>query len=225
MQIEPLPMDGAYLIKPMIFPDDRGLFLEVFSQPGFQEAVGHPLTVAQVNCSSSRRGTVRGLHAMSLPPGQARYTTCVRGAIVDNVVDIRVGSPTFGETIELVLDEDERHALYLAEGLAHGFAPITDEATVVYLCSSTYVPGGTIQVNPLDAELGLNWPTGTDVVLSDGDRAAPTLREAAEKGLLPTYQECRARYEDLRVPEGAGSRPVLAREPAREQDRTGGVHR
>ncbi|MGH3939770.1 MAG: dTDP-4-dehydrorhamnose 3,5-epimerase [Pseudonocardiaceae bacterium] len=198
MQIDPLGLDGSYLIKPRIFPDDRGLFLELFSQPAFEEVIGHPFTMAQVNCSSSRRGTIRGLHTVALPPGQARYATCVRGTIVDIVVDVRIGSPTFGRHVAVILDDDHRHALYLAEGLAHGFAPLTDEATVVYLCSRTYAAEEAIALNPLDPELALPWPQEHETLLSERDRIAPTLREADRLGLLPSYSECHQQYEMLR---------------------------
>jgi dTDP-4-dehydrorhamnose 3,5-epimerase len=198
MEIESLKVPDAYVIKPRIFPDGRGIFLETFSQPAFQEAVGYPLTIAQVNCSSSTRGTVRGLHGVVLPPSQARYITCVRGAITDIVVDIRVGSPTFGEHVPVHLDEQSRHALYLAEGLAHGFSPVTEEATVVYLCSTTYNPPGEIRVHPLDPELALPWPVEGEVIMSDKDRAAPSLREAMALGVLPDYADCQAWYAQLR---------------------------
>ncbi|MBB2913056.1 dTDP-4-dehydrorhamnose 3,5-epimerase [Streptosporangium becharense] len=196
MQIHQLAVDGSYLVTPKVFSDDRGLFLETFSQPAFREAVGHPLSVAQVNCSVSRRGTIRGLHAAALP-GQARYVTCAQGAIVDILVDIRTGSPTYGRHVAVELSADNRQALYLAEGLAHGFAPLTEHATVVYLCSSTWSPEREIQIDPLDPELALPWPTGYELLLSDKDRAAPSLRELAERGLLPAYADCRARYAEL----------------------------
>lgn len=196
MQLNRLDVAGAFLVTPRIFPDDRGHFLEMFSQPAFQRAVGHELTVAQVNCSLSRRGTIRGLHAVALP-GQARYVTCPQGAILDIVVDVRLGSPTYGEHVAVELGADNRHALYLAEGLAHGFAPLTDEATVVYLCSSTWAPDREVEINALDPELNLPWPRDTEPLMSDKDRAAPTLREAAERGLLPTYAECQELYARL----------------------------
>ncbi|MEU5884558.1 dTDP-4-dehydrorhamnose 3,5-epimerase [Spirillospora sp. NPDC047279] len=195
MKVDALDIDGSYLIRPTIFPDDRGLFLEVLSQPAFAEAVGRPFPVAQVNCTSTVRGTIRGLHAVALPPGQAGYTTCVNGAVLDIVVDVRVGSPTFGRHHAVVLDDQERHALYLAEGLAHGFAPLTDEATVLYLSSRLHSGTGAIGVNALDPDLALPWPDGGgEPRLSDKDRAAPTLREAARSGLLPGYAECRRQY-------------------------------
>ncbi|MDW3848661.1 dTDP-4-dehydrorhamnose 3,5-epimerase family protein [Micromonospora sp. BRA006-A] len=192
MRIEPLGLAGAYLVRPRIFPDRRGLFLEIFNQPDFADAVGHPFEMAQVNCSSSRRGTVRGLHGVAIPPGQARYATCVRGAIVDIVVDTRIGSPTFGEHVPVRLDDEERQALYLAEGLVHGFAPLTDEATVVYLCSSTYDPAASFQIDPFDPALGLPWPQHGEPILSEQDRSAPSLAQAAEQGLLPTWADCQA---------------------------------
>ncbi|MET9251976.1 dTDP-4-dehydrorhamnose 3,5-epimerase [Nonomuraea sp. NPDC003709] len=198
MQIRQLRVDGAFLIQPKVFHDDRGLFLEAFSQPEFRKAVGHELSVAQVNCSVSRRGTIRGLHATALP-GQARYMTCPQGAIIDILVDIRVGSPTYGEHVAVELSAENRNALYLAEGLAHGFAPLTDQATVVYLCSSTWSPGTSIQIDPLDPELDLPWPAKRDL-LSEKDLAAPSLREAEKLGLLPDYSACRARYAELEDP-------------------------
>ncbi|TYB60565.1 dTDP-4-keto-6-deoxy-D-glucose epimerase [Nonomuraea sp. PA05] len=198
MQIEPLGIDGAFLIKPEIFPDHRGEFLEVFSEPAFAEAVGHPLKVAQVNCSRSLRGTIRGIHAFGLPPGQSRYITCPQGEIVDIVVDIRVGSPTFGEWQAVRLNDRDRHALYLAEGHGHAFAPVTDEATVVYLVSSTYAPRKEILIDPLDPDLALPWQDADQRRLSDKDSKAPSLSEALKSGILPDYAECRARQEELR---------------------------
>ncbi|WP_410601145.1 dTDP-4-dehydrorhamnose 3,5-epimerase family protein [Amycolatopsis sp. lyj-90] len=203
MRIDTLHVAGTYLIQPRIFPDDRGSFLELYSEPAFQQTVGHPFTAAQVNCSISRKGTVRGLHAIALGPGQARYVTCVSGSIVDIVVDVRVGSPTFGEHVRVVLDDKSRHALYLAEGLAHGFAPVTEEATVVYLCSSTYKPGKEIRVHPLDPEIALPWPDLDQVILSEKDAAAPSLRESMDRGLLPDYAQCRDLYDRLRLAGGA----------------------
>ncbi|GAA3031817.1 dTDP-4-dehydrorhamnose 3,5-epimerase [Streptosporangium longisporum] len=196
MKIHQLEVEDSFLITPEVFADRRGTFLEMFNQPAFREAIGHPLSVAQVNCSVSRRGTIRGVHATALP-GQARYVACAQGAIVDIVVDIRVGSPTYGRHVAVQLSADNRHALYLAEGLAHGFAPLTEHATVVYLCSSNWSPGTEIQINPLDAELALPWPREHELLLSDKDRDAPSLRECAERGLLPAYADCKARYAEL----------------------------
>lgn len=199
MQVSPLAFDGAYIIRPSISSDDRGVSLELFSQPVFEQAVGHQLSVAQINCALLRGGTARGIHATALPPGQSKYIACVSGAIIDIVVDIRVGSPTFGQNISVPLDAEKRHALYLAEGHAHGVAPLTEEATIVYLCSSTYSPDRQIVINPLDPELALPWPETEKFRLSEQDRNAPTLREARELGILPAYSDCMALYNEFRA--------------------------
>ena len=133
-----------------------------------------------------------------MPVGQAKYVTCVRGAVLDVIVDIRVGSPTFGRSDAIRLDEQERGAVYLAEGLGHGFAALTDDATVIYLCSSVYDPAAERGLNPLDEGMALSWPSDVPPLLSEKDTAAPSLAEARQAGLLPDYGVCRSFYESLR---------------------------
>jgi dTDP-4-dehydrorhamnose 3,5-epimerase len=198
MEILELAIPHAWLISPQQFPDERGLFLESFKNSALAKAVGHELTVAQVNCSVSRRGVLRGIHAATVPPGQAKYITCLRGAVVDVVVDIRVGSPTFGRYATVRLDDADRRAVYVSEGLGHGFMALTDDATVMYLCSTPFNPAGEFGVDPLDPEVGVAWPPELEPVLSPKDATAPSLAEAAAEGLLPTYQACLAFYERLR---------------------------
>ncbi|MDQ1679410.1 MAG: dTDP-4-dehydrorhamnose 3,5-epimerase, partial [Frankiaceae bacterium] len=190
--MEPLAIDGAWAVRPRVMTDPRGHFLEWFRGADFRAAAGHPLTLAQANCSVSRRGTLRGIHFADVPPGQAKYVTCVRGAVLDVVVDIRVGSPTFGRSEIVRLDDAEHAAVYLSEGLGHGFLALTDDATVVYLCSTPYHPTGEHGINPLDPALDIDWPADVEPLLSDKDRAAPTLAEAREQGLLPSYENCLA---------------------------------
>jgi dTDP-4-dehydrorhamnose 3,5-epimerase len=188
--VEPLAIDGAWVFRPRVMSDPRGDFLEWFRGADFAGAAGHPLTVAQANCSVSRRGTLRGIHFADVPPGQAKYVTCVRGAVLDVVVDIREGSPTFGQSQLVPLDETERAAVYLSEGLGHGFLALTDDATVVYLCSTPYNPSGEHGVNPLDPALAIEWPADVEPLLSDKDRDAPSLADARDRGLLPSYDAC-----------------------------------
>lgn len=188
--MEQLSIDGAWLFEPTVFPDERGSFHEWFRGGEFIDSVGHDLNLAQANCSISARGTLRGIHFSDLPPSQAKYVTCVRGAIVDVVVDIRVGSPTFGQWDAVRLDDRDFRAVYLAEGLGHAFMALTDHATVVYLCSSGYAPAREHGVNPLDPALGIAWPTGIEPKLSPKDAAAPSLAEAQRQGLLPSFQAC-----------------------------------
>lgn len=193
-----LAVPDAFAVHPRQFHDDRGVFLEWYRHEALTEAVGHPLDLAQANCSVSRRGSVRGIHYADVPVGQAKYVTCVRGAVLDVIVDIRVGSPTFGTWDAVRLDEQERNAVYLAEGLGHGFAALTDDATVVYLCSSVYSPTAEHGLNPLDEDLAIRWPAEVPPLLSDKDTGAPSLRAAREAGGLPDYEACRSFYESLR---------------------------
>jgi dTDP-4-dehydrorhamnose 3,5-epimerase len=197
MKVRPLSIPGAWEFTPVQHDDDRGSFLEWYRAADVAEAVGHPLNLVQANHSISRQGTLRGLHFADLPPSQAKYVYCPRGAVLDVVVDIRVGSPTFGESEAVRLDEVDRRAVYLAEGLGHGFIALTDGSAVTYLCSTGYAPGREHGLYPLDPALGLPWPTDLPRLLSDKDRAAPTLADARAHGLLPDYEACLAYYAEL----------------------------
>ena len=196
--MEPMAVDGAWVFTPKVWRDERGAFLESFQGSAFAEAVGHRLSVAQVNTSVSRRGTLRGVHFADVPPGQAKYVTCTRGAVLDVAIDIRTGSPTFGQWDAVQLDDQDRRAIYVAEGMGHAFLALTDEATVSYLCSEPFRPGAEHGIDPLDPALGLPWPSDVELVLSDKDAAAPSLETAAAAGLLPSYEDCLALYESLR---------------------------
>lgn len=183
----------------MLRPDDRGLFLESFKASVFEDTVGHMLDLQQMNISVSKAGTVRGIHFADVPPGQAKYVQCFSGSILDIVVDIRVGSPTFGQWDAIELTAEQRTGLYIAEGLGHGFCALSESATVGYLCSEPYSPTGEHGIHPLDPELALPWPTGSEPVLSPKDAAAPSLAEAIASGLLPQYAECVQWYNDLKA--------------------------
>lgn len=199
MQVRALSVSGAFEITPVQHRDDRGLFLEWFKDPAFAEAVGHRLDLRQANLSVSSRGTLRGIHFAEVPPGQAKYVTCVAGAALDVVVDVRVGSPTFGRWDSVLLDTVDRRAIYLAEGLGHVFLALEDGTTITYLCSEGYNPAREHGVHPLDPALGIRWPADVEALLSAKDAAAPTLAEAHEAGLLPSYDECLAYDEKLRA--------------------------
>ena len=176
----------------MLRPDDRGVFLEAFKADILSEAIGHPFTLKQMNVSSSSAGTVRGIHFADVPVGQAKYVECFSGAILDVVVDIRVGSPTFGQWDAVELNSTSRKALYISEGLGHAFCALTDDATVGYLCSEPYAPEHEHGITPLDSALALPWPEGTAALMSPKDLEAPTLAEALASGLLPSYESCLA---------------------------------
>ncbi|MEP7762940.1 dTDP-4-dehydrorhamnose 3,5-epimerase [Sanguibacter sp. 25GB23B1] len=194
MQYRELKVPGAWEITTTSFADDRGVFLEYFKGSAFREAVGHDLELAQANWSVSQAGVVRGLHFADVPPGQAKYVTCPSGAVLDVVVDIRVGSPTFGVWDSVLLDDVDRRAIYIGEGLGHAFISLEDSSTVMYLCSTGYSPGREHGIDPMDPMIGIEWPTlGRDgrtltPILSAKDADAPTLEAAAASGLLPVWQ-------------------------------------
>lgn len=187
---------GAWVGTPRVFSDDRGLFLEWYKATSFTPAVGHPLAVAQANNSVSRKDVLRGIHYAVVPPGQAKYVYCARGAVVDFVVDIRDGSPTFGAWDSVRLDDVDRRGVYVAEGLGHAFVALTDDASVTYLCSTEYDPAREFTISPFDPDLGVDWGVAAPV-LSDRDRDAPTVKEARESGHLPSWDACVAHYAAL----------------------------
>jgi dTDP-4-dehydrorhamnose 3,5-epimerase len=189
VQVRALSIEGLWEFIPVLRPDDRGVFLESFKASEFQATVGHPFDLKQVNISSSKALTVRGVHFADVPPGQAKYIQCMSGRILDVVVDIRVGSPTFGTWDAVELDDQTRTGLYVSEGLGHAFCALSDSATVAYLCSEPYAPTHEHGITPVDPALDLPWPAG-ELVLSPKDAHAPTLAQALESGLLPQYAEC-----------------------------------
>jgi dTDP-4-dehydrorhamnose 3,5-epimerase len=203
MDVRELKIPGAWELTPKIHADDRGAFLEWFRADEFHKMTGHALDLAQANCSVSSAGTLRGVHFAELPPSQAKYVTCVAGAALDVVVDIRVGSPTFGQWDAVALDDVTRRAVYLSEGLGHAFMALTDNTVMCYLCSAPYAPGREHGVHPLDPQLAIAWPTvGVDgrqlaPLLSPKDSAAPTLAEMRQRGLLPTYEDAQAFVRSL----------------------------
>ncbi len=190
MKVRGLTIPDAYEISTDVFPDNRGLFLNPFRADVLAETLGHVFTVAQTNHSASRRGVVRGVHFALVPPGQAKYVYCPRGAALDVVVDIRVGSPAFGRHDVVRIDDRDFRAVYLAEGLGHAVVALEDDTVISYLCSTGYDPAREKGITPLDPALGLPLPDDPVPLLSAKDTAAPTLAEAAEQGLLPRYEEC-----------------------------------
>lgn len=199
MKTRELAVQDAYEFTPQSFPDHRGLFVAPFQESAFTAALGHPMRVAQTNHSVSRRGTIRGIHFADTPPGQAKYVYCPSGALLDVIVDLRVGSPTFGQWDAVRLDSADYRAVYVAEGLGHAFVALEDDTVMTYLCSTGYNPRGEHGITPLDPALGLPWPNDPAPILSKKDEEAPTLADAEASGLLPSYAACVAHYERLRA--------------------------
>lgn len=194
-----LAVPGVIEFTPQVFPDARGQFVAPFRQSSFIDATGHQLQLAQCNHSVSRRGVIRGVHFSDVPPGQAKYVHCAKGALLDVAIDVRMGSPTFGRWCSVLLDTGTYRAVYLAEGIGHAFIALAPDTVMAYLCSTGYDPTAEHTVHPLDPALNLPWPTDLEPTLSDKDRAAPTLAEAAAAGTLPRWSDCQARYTELRA--------------------------
>lgn len=199
MEIRELTITGAYEFVPPTFADNRGMFAAPYQGEALAKALGRPMHVAQTNHSISRRGAIRGVHFADVPPSQAKYIYCPRGSLLDVVIDVRVGSPTFGQWDAVRLDPIECRALYLAEGLGHAFVALEDDTVMSYLCSEPFAPQREHGISPLDPALALPWPDDIEQVLSDKDRQAPTLAEAKAAGILPQYDACMAFYEELRA--------------------------
>jgi dTDP-4-dehydrorhamnose 3,5-epimerase len=179
---------GAFEISPAHWDDSRGRFLEWYRFDALEEAAGRSLDLRQANTSVSRRGVVRGIHYADTPPGQAKYVTVPHGAIIDYAVDLRVGSPTFGEWRSVRLDDVDRKAVFLEEGLGHAFVSLADDTVVSYLVSSTHDPALEHGVTPFDTELALDLPTDVgELIASEKDRGAPTFAAMREEGGLPDY--------------------------------------
>jgi dTDP-4-dehydrorhamnose 3,5-epimerase len=191
MGVRELDIPGAWEITPAVHGDSRGLFFEWLTDRGFTAFAGHHLDVRQANCSVSSAGVLRGLHFSQLPPSQAKYVTCVHGSVFDVVVDIRVGSPTFGRWDSVLLDDKDHRTIYISEGLGHGFLALQDNSTVMYLCSAEYNPQREHTICATDPTLAIDWPLvgGAAPCLSDRDAAAPSLDEVRASGLLPTWEQ------------------------------------
>jgi dTDP-4-dehydrorhamnose 3,5-epimerase len=200
LKVRELNIPGTWEITPSIHGDSRGLFFEWLKDSDFTEFAGHRLDLRQANCSVSSAGVLRGLHFAQVPPSQAKYVTCVSGSVFDVVVDIRVGSPTFGQWDSVVLDDTDRRTIYISEGLGHGFLSLQDNSTVMYLCSAEYNPQREHTIRATDPTLAIDWPlvNGAPPSLSDRDLAAPSFDEVRAAGLLPTWEETQRFIADLR---------------------------
>src|ERR1700757_4667291 len=199
MQIRQLDIAGAWEITPQLHADARGLFFEWLTDQGFTSFAGHRLDPREARCSVSAAVVLRGLHFAQLPPSQAKYVTCLTGSVFDVVVDIRLGSPTFGHWDSVLLDDRDRRSVYLSEGLAHGFVALQDNSTVMYLCSAEYNPQREHTIGATDPALAIEWPLvdGAPANLPARDPAAPSLDQVRAAGLLPTWEETRRFTTDI----------------------------
>lgn len=178
MEVLPTQLEGPILLQPKVFRDERGFFLETYRRSAFSE-VGIEDEFVQDNHSRSARGIVRGMH---FQPGMAKLVRCVRGEMVDVLVDIRKGSPAFGQWEAFTLSDENLHQLYCPDGFAHGFCVMSEVADVVYKCSTYYDPSAEAGISYRDPDIGIEWPD-LELTPSDRDAAAPLLKDV--EGELP----------------------------------------
>jgi dTDP-4-dehydrorhamnose 3,5-epimerase len=171
-----------------VYPDERGFFREWFKASSLQK-MGINFSVEQANFSVSKQGVIRGLHYSLAPKGQSKLVTCVQGEIMDVLVDIRVGSPTYLEHINLELNSNSGISILIATGVAHGFSVPKETSAISYLNSSEYSSKFERSINPLDDQLNLDWrlPNGTHEILSKSDASAASFIEARNSAQLPSY--------------------------------------
>ena len=180
MDIEPTTIEGVWIITPKVFRDARGYLMETFQQERFA-ADGITCAFVQDNLSYSTRNTLRGLHFQN-PNGQAKLVQAVQGEIFDVAVDIRMGSPTFGQWFGIRLSSTNHRQLFIAAGLAHGFCVLSHEARVVYKCSAYYAPNDEGGILWSDPDIGIDWPVDKPR-LSEKDQGYPQLRDVAPQKL------------------------------------------
>lgn len=188
MDIKPLSIAGAWRIKPTIFSDARGSFAEWFRTDQIEAATGFTFVPVQSNISRSARGVVRGIHFADVPPGQAKYVTPMTGSIIDFVVDIRVGSPTFGKWDSVILDSSTHDAILHEPGLGHAFVALEEGTAVSYLVTDIYRPDREHGINPMDPEIGLTFPDNLELTFSEKDAEAPSLATLLAAGTLPIWE-------------------------------------
>lgn len=177
MEVIKTAIEGVVIIEPRLFTDARGYFFESFSQKEFDEKV-RPVQFVQDNESCSSYGVMRGLHFQCPPFTQAKLVRCVRGAVLDVAVDIRRGSPTYGQYVAVELTENNHRQFFIPQGFAHGFAVLSDVAIFQYKCDNFYHPEADGGINILDGSLGIDWRIPTDhAILSEKDIKHSSLRD------------------------------------------------
>lgn len=175
MEVIETAIQGVYIIEPRIFRDARGYFFESFSQREFEQKIG-PVQFVQDNESMSSRGVMRGLHFQRPPFTQSKLVRCTRGAVLDVAVDIRKGSPTYGQHVAVELTEENHRQFFIPKGFAHGFAVLSETAVFQYKCDEFYHPEADGGISILDDSLGIDWRIPVEqAILSEKDTKHPLL--------------------------------------------------
>mgnify|MGYP001092911897 CR=1 FL=1 len=179
MEVIKTAIEGVVIIEPRLFKDSRGYFFESFSQREFEEKVAK-ITFVQDNESMSSYGVMRGLHFQRPPFTQSKLVRCVKGAVLDVAVDIRKGSPTYGQHVAVELTEDNHRQFFIPQGFAHGFAVLSEEAVFTYKVDNKYAPQAEASILYNDETLGIDWPLAdSQMVLSAKDREGTAFKDAA----------------------------------------------
>ena len=176
MEIVKTEIEGVVIIEPRIFEDARGYFFESFSQREFEEKV-RPIIFVQDNESKSGYGVMRGLHFQRPPFAQSKLVRCVKGAVLDVAVDIRKGSPTYGQHVAVELTEENHRQFFVPRGFAHGFAVLSETAVFQYKCDEFYHPEADGGISILDDSLGIDWHIHDKAILSEKDTKHPLLKD------------------------------------------------
>lgn len=188
MKLTELSIPGAFVLESPVWSDDRGYFREWFKRDDLEE-IGLNFPIHQANLSMSKRGVVRGLHYSTAPEGQAKLVTCSYGELDDVIVDVRVGSPTFGAVEVVHLSAGEDRSVLVPGGAAHGFCVTSEIGALTYLLSSPFNPGKEFEINPFDQLLNVPWPLSGEAIMSAKDAEAPSLMQRLWVGQLPPYVE------------------------------------
>ena len=178
MEYQKTDIEGVFLLKPRVFGDARGYFVETWKQSDFDEHVA-PVTFIQDNESKSSRGVLRGLHYQKGEWSQAKLVRVIKGCVLDVAVDIRKDSPTFGQHLMAELSEENKHQLFIPRGFAHGFLVLSDEAIFTYKVDNVYAPQAEAGIRWNDPALGIQWPINpAEVLTSEKDLKQPLLKDA-----------------------------------------------
>jgi dTDP-4-dehydrorhamnose 3,5-epimerase len=195
VKIIELRIPGAYVLESPVWEDDRGYFREWFKL-GDLDAAGAAFPIQQANLSMSKRNVVRGLHYSLAPEGQAKLVTCAYGELDDVLVDVRVGSPTYGFVEVIHLSANEERSVLIPAGLAHGFCVTSEIGALTYLLSSPFKADMELEINPFDKVLNVPWPLSDEAIVSPKDEKAPTMMERLWSGKLPLFRNTFPEVDD-----------------------------
>lgn len=193
-----LEIKGSWQIELDPFVDDRGTFFESFKLNSLEKITKRKFDVKQANTSISKMGSIRGIHFALLPPSQAKYIQCVSGSILDFIIDVRLGSPTFAKHIAVELTGDSNKSIFIEEGLAHAFIALEDNTKVTYLVNQYFNPNNEKSISPFDEDISIEWGA-LDYILSEKDKNSDSLKEMERANRLPSYKDCAKYIDSLKV--------------------------